>query len=66
MRHSCTGSANGENGLNQGFMNQEVWKMGGVGGGAKNLRRLLVCQPRGRGAESKTSCVTGDGLWTQM
>lgn len=30
MKHSCTGRANGENGLSRGFMHHMAWQVGGV------------------------------------
>lgn len=60
MRHSCTGSANGENGLSQGFMLHALWKMGGV----NPKQKAASVQPQG--ARSKTSRVPGDGFGTWM
>lgn len=56
VRHSCTGSANGKNGLNPGFMHHAVWKMGGV----DEKQKAALCQSQD--TESQTSCVTVDGL----
>lgn len=52
MRHSGTRSANGENGLNSGFMHHAVWRMGGVNGKQEAALR------QSQGAESQTSLLT--------
>lgn len=59
MRHSCTGRANGKNGLNQGFLHHTVWKVGGV----KRKRKAASLPATGGRVQKKH--VTVERLRTQ-
>lgn len=59
MRHSCTGRANGENGLNPGFMHHTVWRVGRV------KRKQKAASLPATGGRVQEKHVTVESLRTQ-